>query len=357
MSGAAAAERAGVHRRVGPGGRRDRLGRAGAAARDRQRHHLRHGRHDRQGLDGRGRRSAGLHGGVRGRRPASRCSSRLLERRRLRAERAVHRPRRGRRRRRQHRLARPGGAPKVGPHSAGAVPGSGLLRPGRRRSRPSPTPTSSSATSTRPRSGRRHAARRRRARSGSSQEQVAGPLGLSLLDAAYGVHQLANASMIRAVKAVSSQRGRDPRDFTLFAFGGSGPIHAAGIARELEIRRVVVPPRARLLLGLRPARGRSRASRHADVPAAARATLDPAELDARFDELEAARARAELRPTTCARSQFAVRALGRDALRRPGIRAADVAAAHGELQPAWLTRSKRRSRPSTSGPTATAPAT
>ena len=47
--------------------------------------------------------------------------------------------------------------------------------------------------------------------------------------------------MIRAVKAVSSQRGRDPRKFTLFAFGGSGPVHAAGIARELEIGRIVVP--------------------------------------------------------------------------------------------------------------------
>jgi N-methylhydantoinase A len=73
------------------------------------------------------------------------------------------------------------------------------------------------------------------------EERIATPLGLDILDAAFGVHELANASMIRAVKAVSSQRGRDPRRFTLFAFGGSGPVHAAGIARELEIRRVVVP--------------------------------------------------------------------------------------------------------------------
>jgi N-methylhydantoinase A len=73
-------------------------------------------------------------------------------------------------------------------------------------------------------------------------ERVAEPLGLDLLEAAYGAHELANASMIRAVKAVSTHRGRDPRDFTLFAFGGSGPVHVAGMARELEIRRVVVPP-------------------------------------------------------------------------------------------------------------------
>ncbi len=48
--------------------------------------------------------------------------------------------------------------------------------------------------------------------------------------------------MIRAIKAVSTYRGRDPRDFTLLAFGGSGPLHAVGIARELGMRRVVVPP-------------------------------------------------------------------------------------------------------------------
>src|SRR5205823_7176449 len=48
--------------------------------------------------------------------------------------------------------------------------------------------------------------------------------------------------MIRAVKAVSTHRGRDPRDFVLLAFGGSGPVHAAAMARELGIGRVVVPP-------------------------------------------------------------------------------------------------------------------
>jgi N-methylhydantoinase A len=74
------------------------------------------------------------------------------------------------------------------------------------------------------------------------QEAVAAPLGLALVEAAHGVHELANATMIRAVKAVSTYRGRDPRDCALFAFGGSGPIHAAGMARELQIGRVLVPP-------------------------------------------------------------------------------------------------------------------
>ena len=72
-------------------------------------------------------------------------------------------------------------------------------------------------------------------------EQVAGPLGIGLEQAAYGIHLVANSNMIRAVRAVSSQRGRDPRGFTLFAFGGSGPVHAVEMARSLEMRRVVVP--------------------------------------------------------------------------------------------------------------------
>jgi N-methylhydantoinase A len=73
-------------------------------------------------------------------------------------------------------------------------------------------------------------------------EQIAGPLGLSLLEAADGIHRIANAHTLRALRAVSVERGYDPRDFTLVAFGGSGPVHAAALARELGCRRVVVPP-------------------------------------------------------------------------------------------------------------------
>ncbi len=76
----------------------------------------------------------------------------------------------------------------------------------------------------------------------SLQTNVADRLGLSLLDAAYGVHTVANVSMIRAIRAVSTYRGRDPREFALLAFGGSGPIHAVGIARSLDISHVVIPP-------------------------------------------------------------------------------------------------------------------
>lgn len=72
-------------------------------------------------------------------------------------------------------------------------------------------------------------------------DQVAHPLGLDLLDAAYGVFDVVNANMIRAIKAVSTYRGRDPRDFALLAFGGCGPVHAVAVARELGIRLVIVP--------------------------------------------------------------------------------------------------------------------
>ena len=62
------------------------------------------------------------------------------------------------------------------------------------------------------------------------QEKVAQPLGLSLERAAYGAHAIAAANMIRAIRAVSIERGRDPRDYALFAFGGNGPVFACGMA-------------------------------------------------------------------------------------------------------------------------------
>jgi len=73
-------------------------------------------------------------------------------------------------------------------------------------------------------------------------DQVASRLGLSLEDAAYGVYLLGCAGMARAVRAVTIERGRDPRDFVLVAFGGNGPLFAAEMARSLEIGTIVVPP-------------------------------------------------------------------------------------------------------------------
>jgi N-methylhydantoinase A len=73
-------------------------------------------------------------------------------------------------------------------------------------------------------------------------EQVAKPLGRSELEAAFGVLQVAASTMVRAVKAVTTYRGRDPREFALYAFGGNGPLVGAIVADLLQIERVVVPP-------------------------------------------------------------------------------------------------------------------
>jgi len=64
---------------------------------------------------------------------------------------------------------------------------------------------------------------------------------LGIEEAAWGIYLVANSNMVRAIKTVSVERGRDPADFAMIAFGGSGPLHAAAIARELGIKRVLVP--------------------------------------------------------------------------------------------------------------------
>lgn len=74
------------------------------------------------------------------------------------------------------------------------------------------------------------------------RHHVGDPLGLPLSDAAHGIRAVANAAMARAVRAVTVERGRDPRDLTLMAFGGNGGVHAPDLARLLGIPRVVVPP-------------------------------------------------------------------------------------------------------------------
>src|SRR5690606_37368231 len=71
---------------------------------------------------------------------------------------------------------------------------------------------------------------------------VATPLGLTFDQAAWGIHQLNTATMIRAVRAVTTERGRDPRTMEVLAFGGAGPVQAAEVLRQLGARRVVVPP-------------------------------------------------------------------------------------------------------------------
>lgn len=135
-----------------------------------------------------------------------------------------------------------GGALKVGPDSAGAFPGPACYGAGGTEATVTDAnvvlgylnPTALAGGSVPIDAALSHAALGR----------IAERLGRDILDVAYGVHRLANATMMRAVKAVSTYRGRDPRDFTLFAFGGNGGIHAAALAGELEMDRVIVPPGA-----------------------------------------------------------------------------------------------------------------
>jgi len=73
------------------------------------------------------------------------------------------------------------------------------------------------------------------------RQRVAEPLGLSVEQAAQGILSIANATMIRILRAVSVARGHDPRDFTLIAYGGAGPLHATDLAEEMGIQMVIVP--------------------------------------------------------------------------------------------------------------------
>jgi N-methylhydantoinase A len=82
------------------------------------------------------------------------------------------------------------------------------------------------------------------------ERDIAGPLGLDVFDAAYGITQVANATMKRALRAVSTERGRDPREYTLLSFGGAGPMHAAALADSLGLTSIRIPPHSGLFSAL-----------------------------------------------------------------------------------------------------------
>jgi N-methylhydantoinase A len=135
----------------------------------------------------------------------------------------------------------PGGGLQVGPRSAGAFPGPLCYNLGG--TEPTVTDANVILGYLNPHALAGGAVKLDAARAHQAFEaKVARPLGLGLADAAYGAHVIAASNMMRAIRAVSSERGRDPRDYALFAFGGNGPLFAAGMARQLEMRRIVVPP-------------------------------------------------------------------------------------------------------------------
>jgi N-methylhydantoinase A/oxoprolinase/acetone carboxylase beta subunit len=80
--------------------------------------------------------------------------------------------------------------------------------------------------------------------------RLADDLGLSTEDCAAGIVRVANAEMVRAMRVMTVERGVDPRDFALLAFGGAGPLHAAAIAEELGMSRILIPRASGVLSAL-----------------------------------------------------------------------------------------------------------
>ena len=132
----------------------------------------------------------------------------------------------------------PGGALRVGPRSAGAVPGPACY--GRGGTEPTVTDANLllgylDAT------GLAGGVTLDPARAEAAVASVAEALGVDVADAADAIHEIANATMAAAIRMVTVQRGVDPRSFTLVAFGGAGPLHVAHLAAGFGIRSVLVP--------------------------------------------------------------------------------------------------------------------
>ncbi|MSW96141.1 MAG: hypothetical protein F2796_05015, partial [Actinobacteria bacterium] len=175
-----------------------------------------------------------------------------------------------------------GGALRVGPQSAGADPGPAAYGRG------GTEPTVSDAhvvlghlASDRPLAG---GVRIDGAAAREAVGRLARDLGLTLDACAAGILRVADAEMVRALRVMTVERGLDPRDFALLAFGGAGPLHAAAIADELGIDTILVPRASGVLSALGLAAADRRVLRQRSVLLAQDALTDDA-LDAIGDEL------------------------------------------------------------------------
>jgi N-methylhydantoinase A len=132
-----------------------------------------------------------------------------------------------------------GGLLKVGPRSAGADPGPVCY--GRGNTEPTVTDANVVLQTLNPAFllGGRMPVRQDLARDAIGR--LAATLGMGVMETAQGIVSVVTANMARAIRVISVQRGHDPRDYTLVAFGGAGPLHAARLARELDISRILVP--------------------------------------------------------------------------------------------------------------------
>lgn len=132
-----------------------------------------------------------------------------------------------------------GGLLKVGPRSAGADPGPVCY--GRGSTEPAVTDANVVLQTLNPThllGGRMPI---RQDLSKQAIGRLADTLGLDVMATAQGIISVVTANMAKAIRVVSVQRGHDPRDYALVAFGGAGPLHAARLARELDMKRIVVP--------------------------------------------------------------------------------------------------------------------
>jgi N-methylhydantoinase A len=141
-----------------------------------------------------------------------------------------------------------GGLMKVGPRSAGAVPGPVCYGLGNEE--PTVTDANVVLQTLNPAyllGGRMPIDRETAA---AAIRRLADRLGLGLMDTAQGIISVVTANMAKAIRVISVQRGHDPREYTLVAFGGAGPLHASRLARELEIPRILVPHHPGILCAL-----------------------------------------------------------------------------------------------------------
>jgi N-methylhydantoinase A len=138
-----------------------------------------------------------------------------------------------------------GGLLKVGPQSAGAYPGPAAY--GRGGDKATVTDANVVLGRLSPKSllGGRMTMHPDKAR--TAIDELARSLGVDAIKAAAGVLEIINVNMMGAVRVISVEQGEDPRDFTLVAFGGAGPLHAADVARNMGMGKVLVPPRPGLL--------------------------------------------------------------------------------------------------------------
>jgi N-methylhydantoinase A len=135
----------------------------------------------------------------------------------------------------------PAGGLKVGPQSAGAAPGPASY--GKGGTEPTVTDANLIAGRVDPEYFLGSGIRLQRDKAAAAiTEKIAKPLGLSLEEAALGILTIANFNMSLSVRAVSVEKGYDPRDCALVPSGGGGALHAMAIARELSVPRVIIPP-------------------------------------------------------------------------------------------------------------------